>query len=114
MPSKVLKSSKHGLHFCCREHKDKAQRIGGLNQLQPEHYGTGSSRYRDRAFEAYPHICAICGYDEIPEILRVHHIDCDRQNNDISNLQILCGRCHDLVHWQIRKSATTNHKKRNN
>lgn len=51
--------------------------------------------------------CEICGLNEwmnkkIP--LELHHIDGDRYNNDLSNLQILCPNCHSL---------TPNHSKKN-
>lgn len=42
--------------------------------------------------------CNRCGYGEHPEILGVHHIDRNRKNNDISNLEVLCPNCHSLEH----------------
>src|SRR5688572_19537381 len=36
--SRQLKS-RSGLFFCCRQHKDLAQRIGGIKEIQPDHYG---------------------------------------------------------------------------
>lgn len=53
-----------------------------------------SSNYRRNAFNAYPHKCAICGWEEDERILEVHHIDENRNNNKISNLIILCPICH--------------------
>jgi hypothetical protein len=93
-PSKI-KISKSGLHFCCREHKDLAQSY--MKEIQPTHYGTSLTRYREKALNNLPNSCASCGYDNI-HALEVHHIDRDRTNNDISNLQILCANCHTLEH----------------
>lgn len=41
--------------------------------------------------------CEICGLKEWqnkPILLQVHHIDGNRQNNELNNLQILCPNCH--------------------
>lgn len=41
--------------------------------------------------------CEFCGFKAIvPAQLDVDHIDGDRTNNDISNLQTLCANCHRL------------------
>ena len=98
VPSK-LTNSKSGLYFCCREHKDQAQRIGGIEAIQPDHYGEGISSYRAIAFRVYPHKCNKCGYDKYPQILEVHHIDINHNNASIENLEILCGTCHDEIHF---------------
>jgi 5-methylcytosine-specific restriction endonuclease McrA len=42
--------------------------------------------------------CERCEYDEMPEILGVHHKDRNRKNNDLSNLEVLCPNCHSLEH----------------
>ena len=46
------------------------------------------------AFKLYEHRCAVCGWDEDADILQVHHIDENRQNNIVNNLIILCPNCH--------------------
>jgi 5-methylcytosine-specific restriction endonuclease McrA len=97
-------NSKSGLFFCCRKHKDEAQRLGGIKEIQPSHYGTASSisSYRERALRELPNECKNCGYKTYPEILEVNHIDCDRSNNDITNLEILCPTCHSEYHFTTR------------
>lgn len=93
-------NSKTGLMFCCREHKDQAQRIAfGLRQIWPDHYNTGNgiSSYRLKAFNHYMHECAICGWNEDERILEVHHKDSDRAHNDLDNLIILCPTCHRKI-----------------
>ena len=51
--------------------------------------------YRKLAFAHYQAQCVHCGFG-IKEVLEVAHIDCNRQNNDISNLVILCPTCHRM------------------
>lgn len=55
---------KEGFNFCCRECKDKAQKLESgekFKSLRPKHYGTGEYVYREKAFKEYPHKCAVCG-----------------------------------------------------
>lgn len=44
--------------------------------------------------------CQQCGYSEYPQILGVHHIDKNRNNNELSNLIVLCPICHSLAHMK--------------
>lgn len=99
-----LKLSKSGLHFCCRKCKDYAQRIGGLSEIQPSHYGLGNglNGYRKLAFDTYENKCSDCGYNEYIEVLQVHHIDHNRNNNTINNLIILCPTCHHVKHFILK------------
>ena len=44
-----------------------------------------------------PSKCEICGVDEWlgnPISLQLHHIDGDKTNNELNNLQVLCPNCH--------------------
>ena len=43
--------------------------------------------------------CSECGLDMNRKRngLHVHHIDRDKQNNDLSNLEVLCALCHRHV-----------------
>jgi hypothetical protein len=100
--SKKLRS-KSGLFFCCREHKDLAQKIeNGFLEVQPSHYGTGigSHNYREKAFKAKGKKCEKCGYSEHIEILQVHHKDRNRKNNELLNLEVLCPNCHMWTHYE--------------
>lgn len=94
-----LAASKSGLVFCSRSCKDTAQTY--MVEIQPDHYGTGYTTYREKAFKAYKPICCRCGYANILA-LEVHHKDRDRSNSDISNLEILCANCHTLEHKGLR------------
>jgi len=57
---------------------------------------TNNVNYRKLAFGHYAKLCAHCGFG-VPAILEVAHIDCNRQNNDIGNLVILCPNCHKML-----------------
>lgn len=95
-----LEKSRSGLYFCCREHKDLAQRLEAgenFDIMRPDHYGTGFSNYRDLAFSTYEPTCACCDWHDDIRILEVHHIDSNRENGDISNLIILCPNCHRKI-----------------
>lgn len=46
------------------------------------------------------HKCESCKLEtwlRLPIYLEVHHIDGDRTNNHLENLQLLCGNCHPLT-----------------
>lgn len=109
----TLKKSKHGLHFCSRKCKEYAQSLkGGFTKLQPSHYGTAQKSYRDIARRRLKSEC-VCGI-KYHGVLLVHHVDGDRDNNDISNLEILCPTCHVIRHmenidgeWQFKPAALT-------
>lgn len=92
-----LELSKSGKYFCCRACKDAAQKY--MIEIQPDHYGTltGHTTYRARALKHYRPICNRCGYSNLLA-LEVHHKDRNRENNEISNLEVLCANCHTLEH----------------
>ncbi len=67
--------------------------------------GAKTVNYRKIALAHYPPLCAHCGFGII-DVLEVAHIDCDRANNAISNLVLLCPNCHkmhdlDLISTEI-------------
>lgn len=95
IPSK-LSHSKSGLLFCCREHKDLAQRLESgddFKEIRPSFYSEGKN-YREKVFREYETKCAVCNWNEDKDVLEVHHIDENRENNKLSNLIILCPICH--------------------
>lgn len=94
-PKSDLNNSKSGNYFCSRVCKDKAQSY--MLEIQPNHYKQKS--YRNKAFALLGEKCAICGYNKNASALEVHHKDKDRNNNDISNLEVLCCNCHRIHHF---------------
>lgn len=102
----VAKRSKSGLSFCTRKCKDQAQRLGGLKEIQPSHYGTGLNRGRlikQRGHRCEGDGCGVTEWRGEPVALEVHHIDGDNSNHAESNLQLLCTNCHALTpNWRWR------------
>lgn len=107
------RQSSSSLYFCCREHKDLGQKLqNDIKDIWPTHYGMTEkdgrlvprdnpnirTHYRTTALEMGLNECERCGYDKYPAILHVHHKDHNRSNNEPSNLEILCPRCHVVHH----------------
>ena len=61
--------------------------------------------YRKLAFENCPALCAHCGFG-IKDVLEVAHIDCNRSNNAVSNLVILCPNCHKMHDLDLISTET--------
>ena len=99
-----IKNNKTGLYFCSNECQQNEQKIGG--KLELDHYGNGKWTYRAAAFREYGKMCNSCGYNEYEEMLDVHHIDQNRDNNNPDNLEVLCVWCHMLKHRKV-----PNHKR---
>lgn len=107
-----LRQTKSGLRFCSMRCKGKAQRIeGGIKDFKPSHYGS-KERYRVIAFKNLPNQCNVCNYKDCIPILEVHHKDSNKENNDISNLEILCPTHHSERHF-LEKSGKYKCKKVN-
>lgn len=104
-PLSKLAGSKSGMYFCSRSCKDIGQKLeNNIKEIWPKHYGTSKSSnskaYRSLAFSTYEHKCNRCGIskEDFP-YLEVHHIDRNRDNNNIDNLEILCPNCHTKEHY---------------
>jgi hypothetical protein len=65
----------------------------------------GKINYRKLAFAHYDPVCAHCGFG-IPAVLEVAHLDCNRANNNISNLAILCPNCHKMHDLDLISTET--------
>lgn len=96
--------SKTGNVYCsrsCATSKNNTLFKSGEN-----HCNYKGTDYRSRAFQAYEHKCAVCGYDEDERMLEVHHINEDHSDNDINNLCILCPTCHRKItlHYYVLTS----------
>lgn len=58
-------------------------------------YKTGIGAYSKRAFEFYGKLCNRC---ESTTFLVVHHINHNRKDNTLQNLEVLCKSCHQKHH----------------
>jgi hypothetical protein len=98
--------SKSKLYFCCQLHHDAAQRLGGIEEVLPAHFGTGrpDTTYRRKVFATLgkPKKCERCGYDKHEAAVVVHHKDRNRMNDADDNLEVLCANCHAIEHWNER------------
>jgi len=56
--------------------------------------------------------CSRCGYNK-HEILQVHHIDKNRENNELDNLEMICPNCHFEEHY-LEKSWLKKFENQNN
>lgn len=70
---------------------------GRVGRNSPNYKGIKS--YRVKAFETYGKVCNKC---KSASEIQVHHKDRNRSNNTISNLEVLCRKCHDLEHKEER------------
>lgn len=94
-----IKNSKSGNVFCNKScacsYNNSHFRLGENNPNWKG--GQCVSSYTTTAYRTYIHECVICGCSD-KEMLDVHHIDCNRENNDPDNLIILCANHHAKVH----------------
>jgi HNH endonuclease len=99
-----IQRSKSGAFFCSRTCKDYAQSLrGGCKEIQPSHYGTAKvAPYRN----LIPIERCGCGITD-KRVLLVHHVDGDRTNNGLENLEVVCHNCHALRHQKQRADGTT-------
>lgn len=73
------------------------QKIIHYSKQEKNHPNYTGNNYRKKAFDNYEHKCAVCGWNEDEDILEVHHIDENREHNDLENLKILCPICHRKI-----------------
>lgn len=66
-------------------------------------FKTGIQAYRNIYKNSHKEIkCELCGSKKY---LCIHHLDHNRYNNDISNLQCLCKKCHQKHHIKRDKKG---------
>jgi predicted restriction endonuclease len=63
----------------------------------------GDKAYRKICFKYHSKKCCICGFEHIVE---VHHMDCNKNNNDPNNLVPLCPNHHRMFHSRYRQLVT--------
>lgn len=94
---KSLKSSKYKKYFCSWNCSNAWLGRKNRGKSHPNWNG-GSSSYKNLLLHSNLNTkCILCGIKN-QKILLAHHIDKNRNNNNISNLRWLCCNCHFLVH----------------
>ena len=100
-PPSAIKYSKSGKVFCGRSCSQKLHNKSRIGDLHPLWNNTSPHNYRIRAIRHYGAICsnANCPLQQAgikiqQDLLDVDHIDSNRSNNCIENLQVLCVYCH--------------------
>jgi hypothetical protein len=94
---KEIKHSKSQKFFCSKSCQAiwRNKTYSGENHAR---WTTGINAYRKiLRRQKIQEICTKCGYDN-KLVLIVHHIDHNRNNNEIKNLMWLCRNCHYLIH----------------
>lgn len=94
------KKSKYGNFFCsksCAAKYNNSHYRKGENNPNWVDGNFKHSGYAKKAFRSYSHRCAICGLEE-DCCLEVHHIDKNKNNDELSNLIIVCANCHRRIH----------------
>lgn len=94
---KDLKKSKSKNYFCGRECSLKWNASLHIGEDSSNWKGGKSSYKSILSREEVKKACVLCGKDYL-KILSVHHLDQNRNNNNVRNLVWLCQNCHFLVH----------------
>ena len=105
--------------YCSANCQQDFQRKKIFEDIENNNYHSlDSIMYKKFIYERDGEKCSNCGWSEINDFsgkipLELHHIDCNPDNNDIDNLQILCPNCHSLTkNWKGITSGGGRHSKR--
>ena len=69
--------------------------MNSRNVLNDGNGRKGRSSYRNVCLEKKGEACVICGSTES---VGAHHVNGDRSNNDLDNLERVCRSCHENIH----------------
>jgi hypothetical protein len=117
IPQNLYKSAKFCTNVCRNAFNSHKWRVKkGL--ISKPFVGSGNNQTKDinkncakiackKALKILPNVCNRC---QSTEKLVAHHIDHNRSNNDISNFEILCKKCHQN-HHTIRNENTGKYTK---
>lgn len=85
-------------NFCSKSCSAKYYNRFRVGEKHPNFIAQATIKnYRARGLQYYGAVCRNCGYDKYEAMLDVHHIDGNRGNNSMENLQVLCIWCHGLL-----------------
>lgn len=88
---RFMDSPSHNRIYCSKTCVNKT----ALTRFNPKTAGTALTAMRRRGMVKS---CSRCGYSKNLAILGIHHKDRNRQNNRLSNLEVLCPNCHSIEH----------------
>jgi hypothetical protein len=92
-----IKHSKSKEFFCSKSCQTLWRNKYFIAEKHPS-WNNGTNSYRKRLLKSKKTpICKCCGIIDI-RLLVAHHIDHNRTNNKLSNLEWLCLNCHHLIH----------------
>jgi len=89
--------SKSGYYYCSKSCSVSINNALYKSGDKHPNYNGGLASYRKRALAYYGPKCAFCDYS-VKKVLQVHHKDKNRDNNDLSNLIVLCPTHHREIH----------------
>ncbi len=95
----VLSGEKREKIVCSHSCSNTYFRSGENNPNYKDGYD-GDKAYRKICFDNHQKRCCICGFDYVVE---VHHMDCDKNNNNPDNLIPLCPNHHKMFHSRHRQ-----------
>lgn len=69
-------------------------------------------KLRQSVIDHYGARCNDCGWNHVPEVFEVHHLNRDHSDNRIENLSLLCPTCHAVRHFEERTASWRNYRSR--
>ena len=90
--------STHNKKTCSRSCSNKYRTGISYKLGRSKDRATKSRNIKLELFRVRGKKCERCGYS-VKEVLQVHHIDRNRQNNNKENLEIICPNCHYTEHY---------------
>ena len=97
--TKIDSRKKYCSHIC----QSNFKKNNIYNQIENGTYTIlWSKQYRDYLIEKYGAKCMECGWNKVnsksnKSTIQLEHIDGNSQNNNLSNLKLLCPNCHSLT-----------------
>lgn len=90
----------HSISRHIKEGRNVGIGSGGANRHTSETATVGTYRkvFLTRLYLNQAGNCADCGWHFPESLLLVHHKDHNRYNNIVSNLELVCKRCHQIEH----------------
>jgi len=88
---RVSKLRENHVGMLGKQHTEETKKLMSESSKKPYNYIDGGYRGKIPTDE-----CSLCGESRKRTI--IHHKDKNRKNNDISNLQAVCNKCHSKIH----------------